>query len=169
MLKTERLVLRRPVESDLDALHEIMSDAETMRYWSTPPHPDLETTRRFLAYMISAPPETGEDFVLERDGRVIGKLGAWRLPEVGFILSRRCWGQGLATEALRAFIAHAFSGRAAHLVADVDPRNVASLALLSRLGFEETGRAEKTWLVGEQWCDSVYLRLDRGRDPKAID
>jgi RimJ/RimL family protein N-acetyltransferase len=30
-----------------------------------------------------------------------------------------------------------------------------SLALLDRLGFAEVRRAERTWLVGDEWCDSV--------------
>ena len=47
--------------------------------------------------------------------------------------------------------------------ADVDPRNAASLRLLGRLGFEEVGQAERTVLIGDTWCDSVYLRLDAGR------
>lgn len=161
MLKTERLVLRRAVEGDLEALHAMMSDAETMRFWSTPPHPDLETTRRWLESMIAAPPETSDDFIIELEGRPIGKLGAWRMPEIGFLLARPHWGKGYAAEALAAFVDHAFSGAADHLVADVDPRNRASLALLARAGFQETGRAAKTWCVGGVWCDSVYLRLDR--------
>lgn len=45
------------------------------------------------------------------------------------------------------------------IMADVDPRNTASLTLLSRLGFQETSRAARTWLIGEEWCDSVYLSL----------
>lgn len=45
--------------------------------------------------------------------------------------------------------------------ADVDPRNAASFCLFDRLGFHGTDRQERTWLVGEQWCDSVYLALDR--------
>jgi [ribosomal protein S5]-alanine N-acetyltransferase len=160
-LRTERLILRRAVEDDLAALHAMMSDAATMRFWSTPPHADLETTRRWLDSMITAPPETSDDFILELDGQAIGKLGAWRLPEIGFLLARRHWGKGYAAEALAAFIAHAFgAGRADHLIADVDPRNAASLALLSRAGFQETGRARNTWEVGGVWCDSVYLRLD---------
>jgi len=161
MLKTERLVLRRAAESDLAALHAMMSDAETMRFWSTPPHPDLETTRAWLDSMIAAPAAESDDFIVELDGQAIGKLGAWRLPEVGFLLAREHWGKGYAAEALAAFIAHAFSGDVDHLVADVDPRNTASLALLARSGFTETGRAADTWCVGGVWCDSVYLRLDR--------
>mgnify|MGYP003347797219 CR=1 FL=1 len=44
---------------------------------------------------------------------------------------------------------------------DVDPRNKASIRLLERLGFAETHRAARTWLVGEEWCDSVYFALTR--------
>jgi ribosomal protein S18 acetylase RimI-like enzyme len=47
------------------------------------------------------------------------------------------------------------------ITADVDPRNVASLRLLARLGFEETGRAARTCQVGDEWQDSVYLALRR--------
>ena len=43
--------------------------------------------------------------------------------------------------------------------ADVDPRNVASLRLLTGLGFEEISRASRTGNIGGAWCDSVYLRL----------
>jgi RimJ/RimL family protein N-acetyltransferase len=161
MIRTERLVLRKAREDDLAALHAIMSDPQAMRFWSTPPHPDLATTQAWLAGMIAIPPDTGDDFIVELDGRLIGKLGAWRWPEVGFLLSRDHWGKGYASEALTAFIGHAFAGRADHLTADVDPRNRASLALLARTGFRETHRAARTWLVGEEWCDSVYLALQR--------
>jgi [ribosomal protein S5]-alanine N-acetyltransferase len=147
------------VEQDLPALHAIMSDPQTMRYWSTPPHPDVETTRQWLSSMIEA--RSDLDFILELDGRCIGKVGCWRPPEFGYILARDCWGLGYASEALAAFIPYAFAGFTDHLIADVDPRNDASLALLARFGFRETHRAPKTWLVGGEWCDSVYLRLDR--------
>ena len=44
--------------------------------------------------------------------------------------------------------------------AEVDPRNTASLRLLTRLGFVETGRAERTMQWRDEWCDSIYLRRD---------
>jgi RimJ/RimL family protein N-acetyltransferase len=47
------------------------------------------------------------------------------------------------------------------VIADVDPRNSACLNLLTRLGFQETHRTARTWLVGDEWCDSVYLALPR--------
>ena len=160
-IRTARLLLRKPVETDVHALHAIMADPETMRFWSTPPHADIEDTRRFLADMIATPLGEGDEFVVECAGQVIGKLGMWRSPEVGFLLSRTHWGRGFATEALLAFAAHAFAGGADHLTADVDPANAASLAVLAKAGFRETGRAARTLRIGDDWFDSVYLRLDR--------
>ncbi len=160
LLHTARLTLRRARETDLDALHAIMADAETMRYWSSTPHADREVTRVFLNSMIPGPDTAGDEFIIEHQGVPIGKLGMWRPSEIGFILAREFWGRGLASEALGASIAYAFAGVTDYLTADVDPRNSASLALLRRHGFAETGRAERSYHIAGEWSDSIYLRLD---------
>jgi RimJ/RimL family protein N-acetyltransferase len=161
-LVTPRLRLRRARPADLDSLHAVFSHPVAMRYWSRPPHTELEQTREFLDNMIAAPPDLSDDFVVEYHDQAIGKAGCWRLPEVGYILHPDHWGQGLATEALTAVIGHVFSTREIDAIkADVDPRNEGSLRLLVRLGFVETHRAKRTWLVGDEWCDSVYLALRR--------
>lgn len=164
MIRTQRLRLRRARMDDLDDMHRILGNAVAMRYWSTPPHDDIEQTRDWLAAMIDASPDESDDFIVEHDGRVIGKAGCWRLPEIGYILHPDHWGQGLAGEALGAAIAHVFATHSvAALTADVDPRNAASLRLLERLGFRETHRAERTMQIGDEWCDSIYLSLPRPR------
>ena len=161
-LLTPRLRLRPAQAGDLEGLHAVFSHPEAMRYWSRPPHTQVEQTRDFLDNMIGAPADVSDDFVLEYQGRVVGKAGCWRIPEVGYILHPDLWGQGLGTEALTAVIAHVFTTRAVEAItADVDPRNVGSLRLLAKLGFVETHRAQRTWLVGEEWCDSIYLALRR--------
>jgi RimJ/RimL family protein N-acetyltransferase len=161
-IRTARLLIRRARGGDLDGIHRVLSDARAMRYWSTPPHTSLDQTRDWLASMIEAPAEESDDFILEREGEVIGKAGCWRLPEVGFILHPSAWGQGYAREAMEAVIERLFEVRALpRIAADVDPRNDRSQKLLTRLGFHETGRASRTWLVGEEWCDSVYFALRR--------
>jgi RimJ/RimL family protein N-acetyltransferase len=161
-LRTDRLILRRARIDDLDAMHRVLSDPRAMRYWSTSAHSSLDETERWLRAMIVAPPERSNDFVLELGGRVIGKAGCWRLPEIGFILHPDYWGLGLAQEALAAAIASTFSEFAVQqLTADVDPRNHACLRLLRHLGFRETGRADRTWFVNSEWADSVYLALCR--------
>lgn len=163
-LTTARLRLRPPVPGDLPSLHAILSDPRAMAFWSTPPHRSLDESETFLRGMISASPPEGEEFVVEEAGRVIGKIGLWRFPEIGFILDPACWGRGVATEAARPVLARAFRvHRLAAVEADVDPRNTASLRLLGRLGFTETGRAERTLRIGDSWYDSVYLRLTAAR------
>ncbi len=162
VLTTARLRLRRARPDDLEDLHAVFSRREAMRYWSTPPHASLGQTRAFLEAMIAAPVESSDDYVVEHEGRVIGKAGCWKIPEIGFVLHPDAWGLGLAAEALTAVIARVF---AAHpipaITADVDPRNARCLKLLARLGFRETHRALGAWRVGDEWCDSVYLALPR--------
>lgn len=159
---TPRLRLRRAQAGDLEALHAVFSHPVAMRYWSRPPHTEIGQTRDFLDNMIGASADVSDDFVVEHRGIAIGKAGCWRLSEVGYILHPDHWGQGLATEALGAVVGYIFATRAVEAItADVDPRNEGSLRLLAKLGFVETHRAERTWLVGEEWCDSVYLALKR--------
>lgn len=161
---TARLRLRPARPEDLPALHAILGDTRAMRYWSSAPHASLAESQAWLDSMIAAPPEASCDFVIEHDARVIGKAGCFRLPEIGFILHPDYWGKGFAREAVEAVIAHAFRHfPIPSLMADVDPRNAASLGLLGQLGFVETGRAAHTYRIGEEWCDSIYLTLFRAR------
>ncbi len=156
-LRTERLVLRQATWDDLEAVHRFMSDPRAMRYWSRPEHETLEETRHWLGFLVDQA-EDSRDWLVAKDGAVIGKAGAWQVPEVGFILHPDHWGQGLAFEAMAAVITALeaeFPGIV--LTAEVDPRNAASLRLLAKLGFGETHRAERTLLWKDEWCDSVYL------------
>ena len=162
IISTARLVLRRPQAGDLEAFFAIMSDPRAMRYWSTLPHADRETTRRWLERKLAGNAAGGEDFAIECDGQLIGEVGAGHLPDFGFMLHPDWWGKGLATEASAAFVDHIFSlTDIDHLRADVDPRNAASLAVLRKLGFVVTGTATRTFRLGDEWCDSVYLALYR--------
>ena len=159
-IRTDRLRLRPAREKDLEAMHAILGDGRATAYWSTPPHRELDQTREWLRSMLEIPAGEGEDFIIEHQGSVIGKAGLYRFPEIGFILHPDHWGQGFAGEALEAVIVRAFSvHQLDRIEADVDPRNRRSLALLTRLGFVETGRKARTWQIGDSWCDSVYLRL----------
>ncbi len=161
-LHTTRLTLRPARAGDLAAMHAILGDPVATAYWSHPPHSAIGESREWLADMLAIPPGEGEDFVVEHDGAVIGKVGFYRFPEIGLILHPRSWGRGFAAEALGAVLARGFEVHGLPVVtADVDPRNAACLRLLDRLGFRETGRRERTLLVGTEWCDSDDLQLNR--------
>lgn len=157
-IRTERLLLRRARMDDAKAMHRIMSNPTAMRYWSTPPHAALAETERWIASMVECDPAR-DDFIVTLNGQLIGKMGAWRLPEFGFLFDPAHWGRGFAGEALAVFVERRRALGSTELTADVDPRNRASIRLLERAGFTESGRAKGTWLVGDELCDSVYFRL----------
>ena len=131
-LTTRRLALRRAHPDDLAAMHAVLSDPRAMVHWSTLPHSTLDESRDWLAAMIDAPADVSDDFVVEFDGRVVGKAGFWRLPEIGYILHPDVWGRGIATEALTAVLDHVFAARGLDAAtADVDPANAASIRVCS--------------------------------------
>lgn len=161
-LRTPRLLLRRFRLDDAPAFHAAMSDPEVMRFWSTAPHVDLAETEGWIAKTIAAT-EAGDadEFIVEHQSAVIGKVGLWRDDEVGFLMMREAWGHGFAAEAARALIARGFASGLQRITAEAHPDNERSLGLLSRLGFRRTGYAERTFCVDGVWSDSVYLELPR--------
>ena len=157
---TARVTLRPFEAADAEALFPIFADATAMRYWSSLPHASIEVTRAFVqATMDATQTGQGDDQVVVFEDRVIGKAGLWDNEEIGFILAPNMWGQGLAREALEAVIARARTRGVKRITADVDPRNAASIGLLTRMGFVRTGEAKATIKIGHEWADSIYLEL----------
>jgi len=163
VIRTDRLVLRRVrPDADLAAMHRLLSDCDAMAYWATPPHETEAQTRDWLAAMAATQPEEGDDFIIEYKGRAAGKAGFHRFPDIGYLLDPVLWGQGLVAEALAPIIARAFTLHGLdRIMADVDPRNAASIRVLEKLGFAESHRAKATLLIAGEWCDSVYFALSR--------
>jgi RimJ/RimL family protein N-acetyltransferase len=161
IIETPRLILRRLATYDAPALHAMLSDAETMRYWSTVPHVEMAETEAWVAESVAAASRgDAHDFAVLREGRVFGRVAFWMGNEIGFLFHRDVWGQGFAREALAALLRYGFETLKFKSVrADVDPGNLRSLAVLERLGFRRTGYAERTFKIGETWVDSVYLEL----------
>ena len=160
ILKTPRLVLRPFDLADAEDLFAVFGDADAMRYWSTLPHTSVAATTRMIESSLAADPSRHAEFAMVLDGKVIGKVGLWQVPEIGYVLHPDYWRRGLATEALQAVISHAFDTLGlARITADVDPENEASLAMLKKLGFVVTGQAQNTIEIGGKWFDSIYLEL----------
>ncbi len=161
ILRTPRLTLRPATPDDLVALHAVLSDPRAVRWWSTPPHETLAETRDWLEAMIAGT-DAGLDFVVEFEGRAVGKAGFYAPPDIGYILHPDVWGRGLASEAVAAVLDRLFEATDHDAAtADVDPANAASLRLLERQGFVRTGFAQNTWNVGGEWKDSFYYALSR--------
>lgn len=176
-----RVVLRPIDEADAPSILSIFGDPEVVRYWSRPPLPDLAAANTFLDEMqedffrrrgfhwgiAEAAPDPSQAGPLQA-GRLIGtcKLGALsfrhRRAEVGFLLRRDRWGQGLAADALAVLFGFCFGRLGLHrLEADVDPENAPSLRLLEKLGFQREGRLRQRWQTQGNARDAIFLGLLR--------
>ena len=80
--------------------------------------------------------------------------------EIGYAQALAYWGKGYINEALQALLSYAFEEmKLRRLEADVDPRNVASIKTLERLGFEREGYLRERWHVGGEIQDALFYGL----------
>jgi RimJ/RimL family protein N-acetyltransferase len=164
-----RVWLRAPHEGDVDALFELFGDPATMRYWSRPPMRERGEARARLQEMraaFAARTHLAWVIALADGDACVGTCTLFaidldhRRAEIGYALSSRLWGRGLAREALTLARDFAFGPLAlARLEADIDPRNSASIALAERLGFEREGLLRARWRVAGEVQDSAIYGL----------
>lgn len=117
VLTTNRLILRPWKESDLSDLYAYarVDGVGQMAGWV--PHRNRKESRDILSMFIGGK----KVFALEYQGKVIGSLGveryredhypeldAYRGREIGYVLSKDYWGQGLMPEAVKAVLAWLF-------------------------------------------------------------
>lgn len=100
------------------------------------------------------------------DYPVIGKAGLWDGRELGYIIDQDHRRKGYAFEAIDAILKHVWALESPPEVvfADVDPENTASLQLLQKLGFVQTGTEKNTYETHLGWRDSVYMEARRPRE-----
>jgi RimJ/RimL family protein N-acetyltransferase len=158
ILETRRLRLRGFHEGDLDSYARIMSDAETMRYVGTGTPLTREEAWRSLGYILGHWRIRGYGLwaVEERSsGDLVGRIGlyhpeGWPGLEVGWLVERKRWGEGFATEGGAASLAYAFEKVGAERVISVIlPANAASIRVAEKLGERLEGHMQ---LQGKRVC-----------------
>jgi RimJ/RimL family protein N-acetyltransferase len=156
---------------DLDDLDEFHSDPEVVRYIPWPVR-TLEQTREALEVKLERGTVTEEGgwlvlaIELRETGHVIGeillKCASLELAEaeIGYALSGRHQGRGFASEAASAMLALAFGPLALRRVTAVlDARNVASAALLERLGMRREAHFMSAQRFKGEWVDTLEYAI----------
>jgi RimJ/RimL family protein N-acetyltransferase len=142
-LKTERLVLRPPVPADSKAIARLANDRRIAENLRRLPHPySRADAEAFLEYLSRERRETV--FLIEAEGAPCGMIGLDfgndEGPEIGYWLGVTHWGNGFATEAVRAVIDYAFEEHAIdELFGGARVTNPASRRVLEKCGFQWTG------------------------------
>jgi len=151
-LYTKRLVIRplRPTDAE-QAYRSIDLDKDVSRYINRA-NSLKQKTERFEKLIASYETESYAYFALapiEADDQLIGWVGLTPLEGYSYTqllygLVKKCWGQGLGTEAAAAMMRYAFQRmKLSELVAVVNPENAASRKLLAKLGM--TPRGHLNW------------------------
>jgi RimJ/RimL family protein N-acetyltransferase len=173
-IETARLRLRPFEPRDLDDLHAIQSLPEVVRYlyWDVRTRDDVRTVldaRRAMTQLA----QNGDIVVLavERKdtGSVIGDVNLKLVStehaqgEFGFVLHPDHQGMGYAGEAAAAVLDLAFGPVGLHrVIGRTDARNVASAALMRKLGLREEAHFVENEIFKGEWGEElVFAILDR--------
>lgn len=166
-LSTPRLILRSVQKTDAPAIFAYRQD-ETMNQYQGWIPKTLEETEDFLANSTNREinvPGSWHQLVLidPRTNSVIGDVGMHFIDstenvEIGCTLDKQFQGQGYAHEALKEVINYLFISLNKHKVkGSIDPRNISSMHMLEKLGFQKEAHVKEAFILrGEYVDDAIY-------------
>jgi RimJ/RimL family protein N-acetyltransferase len=167
---TERLVLRRFVDLDLEQFLAYRQDPQVARFQGWSMLSDAEGQSFINEMQTSAIGIPGEWFQIaiahKQSNLLIGDIGVQvdtgdlTTVEIGFTLNCQEQGKGYAREAVSALIHLLFKLESINkIVAVTDSRNESSIRLLKRLGMRFSNSVEVEF-KGE-WCAEQTFELDQ--------
>jgi RimJ/RimL family protein N-acetyltransferase len=174
-LITDRLALRLMTDGDVDDIHAYQSREDVCRYLLFGPRSREEVAEKVAAHSVATTlAKTGDYWQLalelpataDQRARVIGDSyftihdAEQACGEIGWSMHPDFTGRGFAFEAATAVMDVAFRELGMHrVIAQLDPENVASVALCKRLGMrEEAHFVRDLWLKGA-WGDTGQLGI----------
>lgn len=169
-LTTDRLVLREVRMEDAPAIFPFRSDPEVMRYVHRPRAVTIDDAIAFITRVQEGQrANTCAQWAMTLKGNddCIGIIGPWRIElehhrgELGYMLARPHWGQGLISEAIATVVDHSFRILGLHsLEAWTESENAASRRALEKNGFvQEAYFKENIFCEGAFFDSVVYSRL----------
>jgi RimJ/RimL family protein N-acetyltransferase len=169
-IETPRLILRELGDNDAPAIQAYAGDPGVVRYLDWGPNTP-EDTVRFLAVARAtrdALPRTAHHLaiVLKAGGQLIGgcrieiRSAVNGSGDLGYVLDRRHWGHGYATEAIRALLGFGFARLALHRIwATCDVENRASARVLEKIGMRREGHLRQNVRRKGEWRDSYLYAI----------
>ncbi|MFH7027479.1 MAG: GNAT family N-acetyltransferase [Heteroscytonema crispum UTEX LB 1556] len=145
VLETPRLILRHLTWDDLDDMAAIFSDPIVMKFY--PNIYTYEQTKQWMQRIINGWEQRGWGLwatIHKADNKFIGRCGlipqlvdGQQEVEVGYMLAKEYWGQGLATQAAIASRNYGFEQLGFNrLISLIDPGNIASQKVAMKNGMK---------------------------------
>lgn len=168
-LETERLLLRRIDTTDADAVFELRSDPETMKFI---PRPLATSTEQALEHIkiiddkIIANEGINWAITLKGNPKLLGIIGFYRSrpenfrSEIGYMLLPEFQGKGIITEAIKLALGYGFDVMNLHSVeAIIDPGNEGSAKALEKNGFVKEAHLKENEFYDGKFLDTVIYSL----------
>lgn len=178
-LESERLVLRAPTTDDAPDILEMSQSLRVSRFRG----PEIGSIDESLEYIEDLRRQYGRregvpwGIVLKADANLVGGIALFNFlergrAELGYHLSRRYWGEGFTTEAVREVLKYGFEEMGLYRIhATAHPENEASIRVLEKVGMKREGVLRgysdtpdpETGVVA--WTDAVMFAVLRGEGP----
>jgi len=170
-IETERLVLRRYIPEDAQAMYDNWaSDPEVTKFLTWPTYTSVEPAKMIIGEWIKA--YENDDFyqwtiVLKENGEapiggisVVDKDDKVMRAEVGYCLSRSFWHRGIMTEALNAVIDYLiFEVGMNRVEARHDTNNPNSGAVMKKCGMKYEGTSRQADWNNQGVCDAAHYAI----------
>lgn len=176
ILKTERLSLIPLARRHEKEMLKLWGDPDIVRYMNLPAYRRRAECRMRIKRLLNANIAGGcpNQFVLLLGQEVVGLAGFPLDKEEGpqfglyYLLLKKYWGQGYATEAAGAVLAYLFEHYpAAVVLGDSVADNRASVAVLEKLGFKLTRKEAGAFTKNGEGLDILHFRLQANADASA--
>lgn len=163
-LQTERLILRPVQPDDAEAMFDYLRDEETVHFITVPP---VKTVTEVLensiqSYFMLDP--IGK-WAIVYDQKMIGTIDlrlneAHRQAEIGYVLNKRYWGQGIMPEAAQAILTVGFDQlQLVRIFSEHDTRNPKSGRVMTKIGMRQEGVALKSQIIKGEIVDMVHYAI----------
>jgi RimJ/RimL family protein N-acetyltransferase len=167
-IETHRLILRELREEDWQAVYEYASDPLVTQFMPIETK-EPEDTKAFLQKKLAEQKDENRKrhawaIVLKAENQLIGGCGLHLENEhngmIGYVLNRRHWGQGYATETARALLAFGFEHFKRHrITAQCDVQNAGSYHVMEKLGMRREGHLRQDIQIHSQWRNSYLYAI----------
>lgn len=150
-LETERLILRRFTENDIEAMYQIYSDEEVNQFLPWFPLKSIEEARLFFeeryASKYAQPQAYAYAVCLKKDNIPIGYINVDMEDhhDFGYGLRKEFWHRGIMTEAGKAVIAQVKKDGLPYITATHDRNNPRSGGVMKNVGMKYQYSYEEQW------------------------
>ena len=180
-IETERLILRRFVEDDAQAMFENWaSRLDNLTYVTWDPHPNVDFTKSSIRTWVASYDNPNyykwAICLKENPNHVIGDISLVSMDEenssceVGYILGLNYWGRGIMTEALKAVLSYCLDEiRFKEVNACYASLNPASGRVMEKAGMTFWKTIPKAVERKGYIADKIYYQIKKAVRQKSVD